>query len=227
MDYDAILNEVAATADPLFAEVEKLRKQQAKFEEQIATTQQDADRKTQALARHRERAGDKLTESTSAFSEWQGRLRRLTRELDSAEEARRLMQDALLPGTKKKLAAARIALQRALNAHVKHVREAAEDHLRGMMEAVAAERDAFAASRDALYRRFNASSDDEEPRVFCPRLNIVEGVHKTLLGPPWLTFAPPVKRPTLPPPPEPKRDAPAADPPPPRPKRRPSHAVSE
>ena len=97
-DYQTMMRDAAGpTAGPLKEAVEKADAALANIRERITATEADIARKETALAKHRDASTEKLAKSTSAFNEWQGRLRRIERELASAKEALDLLRREVEP----------------------------------------------------------------------------------------------------------------------------------
>jgi len=206
MDYGKAMTERAAAAvKELARRAETAREAVESAEERIKHAREDLKRKEEALARHRERATQKLTSSTSAFGEWRGRLRRLQRERETAQEARDLLVNEIGPKARDELAAAEKALRGALAAVAREVRDECEARMSEAFAKAVAEHDAFIEARGRLFADYGASAaGDDPPRVLSPRLEY-KGIDKArLTDEVWrLTVTPPpsaTKRPTLPPP---------------------------
>jgi len=181
------------TAGPLKEEVEKCEKALAEVKERIAATEKDIERKTAALERHRASSTEKLASSTSAFQEWQGRLRRIERELGSAREALDLLRREVEPKARADREAARKGLRGALTAACHKARGEAERLMGQAFGDAVVEHDGFFAARAALFREYEVSTARDEPPVIRSDRLGGHALHKKLTGPNWLTLTPPPK----------------------------------
>jgi len=199
MDYYQTMTQKAAEGvTSLAAEARKAEKALAAVDDRIEHARQDVERRKAALDRHRGRSTEKLAKSTSAFQEWQGRLRRLEREKHSAEEALALLTSDVKPQAAAARDAARKALRQALAAAAREVKvETCEPAMAEHFDAAVAEHDGFLAARARLFREHDVSPPSGgAPVARCARLD-AKSLHRRLTGAPWLEF-------TSKPPPKPK-----------------------
>jgi len=189
--YETLKAATAETIEPLARTVQTLEKRLATIGGRIADTRVEVERKEKALADHRETAGEKLSASTSDFSAWQGRLRRLTREHETLVEALALLENDLRPMTLQKLADARAALGKALNTLRGAAKPEAEKKLAVLLDALIAEHDAHLAAWTRLYREHGASYSPVLGLDPTARSTRLDKVAHTPTGRRWLTFFPP------------------------------------
>jgi len=212
MDYrKQFHDEAEKTAKPLAGRVRALEKQRVVIGERVRDTRTDIDRKAKALDTHRETAGEKLTISSSAFNEWQGRLRRLTREHETAREALALLEKDIGPKVAKDLAEARQKLQRGLDAFYNAAKVECEERMAVLLAAVVDERDDFLSAWGQVYADFGASlkhGRGDAPVAASDRVDKAYRPHLT--GPRCVTFT--NKRPVAPEVATPQPEAPTAAP---------------
>jgi len=193
-DYQTMMRDAAGpTAGPLKEEVEKCEKALAEVKERIAATEKDIGRKQDALERHRASSTEKLASSTSAFQEWQGRLRRIERELASAKEALDLLRREVEPKARQDREAARKGLRGALVVACHKARAEAERLMGQAFADAVAEHDEFLAARADLFHEFDVSPERDDPPVIRSDRLGGHALHKKLTGPNWLTLTPPPK----------------------------------
>lgn len=189
-DYESLKAETAEVVEPLARTVQTLEKRLSTIGARIADTRVEVERKEKVLADHRETAGEKLSASTSDFSEWQGRLRRLDRERGTLVEALALLERDLRPTTMQKLTDARAELERTLGRLRGEAKAPCEARLTVLLAAVIAEHDAITSAWARLYREHGASMSPHlglEPHAVSPRLKRIGG---TLTGPAWIELHP-------------------------------------
>ena len=200
--YQTFKAEAEKTVKPLAARVRTLEKQRVAVQERIVGTREDVDRKAAALAAHREAAGESLTKSTSAFNEWQGRLRRLEREHGTGCEALALLERDIRAQTDRELEAARQKRQQALDALYNAAKPACEERMAALLAAVVDERDAFVDAWAQVYQHFGThlahllGGSSQAPVAMSDRL---DKIRHPITGKPWVTFKnpPPVVKPPV------------------------------
>jgi len=193
MDYYANLQaEAAKTVEPLAVRARTLQKRRQIIEDRIRDTREDIDRKAAALDKHRSRAGDRLSKSSSAFSEWQGRLRRLTREHETAREALAFLESDLDPASARELSDARKEIRLALERIATAAKAACELKMGELLARVVEERDGFTDALGRICRDFGAATTAPGPVAASDRLGEVK---RRIFGPRWVTFTdkPPVR----------------------------------
>jgi len=154
MDLYKQFHDEAKGIKPLADRVRTLEQQYVSVRERIRDTVEDVDRKAEGLAAHRDRAGESLTKSTSAFSEWQGRLRRLEREHGTACEALALLERDIGPKIVRDLADARQKRDTALDRVYNAAKPACEAKMDALLADVVDERDAFVEAWQKVYHDF-------------------------------------------------------------------------
>jgi len=179
------------TAGPLKKQVETADAALAAVQERITATAQDVQRKEAALERHRESSTEKLASSTSAFSEWQGRLRRIERELGSAREALALLRSEVEPRAVADRDEARKALRKTLVAACHRARAEAERLMSQALADAVSEHDAYLDARAALFREYGVSTSRDEPPVARNARLGGAKIRKPVTGPASLVLAPP------------------------------------
>ncbi len=224
-DYATRLQSAAAEkVAPLAEKVKRLSRDLAKIDDRMKAARDDLARADEAISGHKGRAVEKLTSSTSAYHEWQGRLRRLMLEKDSQIEALALMQTEIRPQAARDLDAARAELRRAVLDVTAGAKREAE---KKMAECVGMAVDVRAAYLDAARQFFadynqgwtGESSDHDRlypsPQVlrykdagYCTVYFLDNRPVETMLIPPHLRPLPPGA-----PGPETPQDAPQAAPP--------------
>ena len=123
MDYATTLKTAAEqTIPPLAAKAAKLEKQRAAVADRIKNERDDLTRIHANIADHKGRAAEQLAKSTSAYQEFQGRLRRLILQCETAREALALLDTETRPAIERDLKAAKTELHRAVVSVVAAVR---------------------------------------------------------------------------------------------------------
>lgn len=176
MDFRKMFQAAAEeTVAPLAVRVRKLEKQHVAVQECIRDAADDADRKGRALAAHKEATGEKLAKSSSAFGEWQGRLRRLSREHETACEALAVLERNVESRPDQELGR---ELRRAVVALAAAVRLDCERVMGEHIGAAVDERAAFLAAGQEFFEglgvRWTGESADHEliypqPQIYRPR----------------------------------------------------------
>ena len=176
MDYLATLKiEAESKALPALAErVRKLQKQRAAVLDRLQNERENLARTEEHIASFKGQAAEKLARGTSAYQEFQGRLRRLKLEAETAKEALALLDAETRPAVEKELWETRGKLSQALDALCLAARPAAEARMAELVDAVVAEHDAFLAACASLHLDhgcvFVPPSFDPGPTATHPRL---------------------------------------------------------
>ena len=176
MDYLATMKvEAESKALPALAEtVRKLERQRAAVEDRIKNERENLARTEEHIASFKGQAAEKLARGTSAYREFQGRLRRLKLEAETAKEALALLDAETRPAVEKELWETREKLLQALTALCLAVRPAAEARMAALVDAVVAENDRFLAACANLHLDhgcvFVPPSFDPGPTATHPRL---------------------------------------------------------
>lgn len=168
--------QASKTLKPLLVRMKTAEKQVAVVQDRVAGAKEEIARKTNALTTHRAAAGDRLIASSSAFSEWQGRLRRLQREHDTAQEALDLLERDLGPAASRGLAAAWKEVADALDALRIGAKAPCEARMDDLLAAVIAERDGYLSAWSQVYREFGVQFNRKkggDPVATSTRLNDV------------------------------------------------------
>ena len=185
----------ASKALPALAEkVRKLEKQRAAVLDRLQNERDDLDRAARNITAHKEVAGERLASSTSAYKEWQGKLRRLTLELETAREALALLEGETRPAVEKELWETREKLLQALRTLCLAARPSCEARMAELLNAVVAEHDSFLDACVRLHEdhgcAFTPPPRYEGPRVEHARLDHI-GKHRLTSPAPFLAFTPP------------------------------------
>ena len=196
MTYATMLAERAASkALPALAEkVRKLEKQRAAVLDRLQNERDDLDRAARNITAHKEVAGERLASSTSDYKAWQGKLRRLTLELETAREALALLEGETRPAVEKELWETRGKLSQALDALCLAARPAAEARMAELLGAVVSEHDEFLGGCARLFLDhglvFTPPPRYSGPRCEHPRLDHI-GKHRLTSAAPFLAFTVP------------------------------------
>ena len=146
--------EAAKTVEGLAANVVELEKQVVKIEDRILYARDDLARIDGTIADFKAKSAEKLTASTSAYAEWQGRLRRLTQEWNSAKEALALLEAQIAPKTKAARGVARKELSQALTGLCLAGRPRCSARMAELLDVVVGEHDAYLAACERLHQDY-------------------------------------------------------------------------
>ncbi len=195
MDYLAKMQEAGEGIDDLAAKVRTLEARRDEVRDRIVQARRDVERREAAIAAHKGRGGEKLSESTSKFREWQGRLGRLERELGTAKQAVEVLQRDLLPAAERDLPQARQDLRAALEAAAAAVRPEVEEKMAEMFSAIVAQHDTYLAARAAFFEQHGESPGRGGPPIIRSGRLGRDALHRRLTGDPWLELLPPPSKP--------------------------------
>ena len=151
------------------------------------------------LARVKALAGDYLADGSNAFDRYKTRLKKALARLETAVESTRIFERELVPGAKRDLEAARLALSAAAATFYAASKATCEAEMAEALGLAVAAHDDFLAAFQELARTFDCSfpSGRAAPAAYSVRLDEVK---HTLTGRRWLTFtrAPAVAVPAAP-----------------------------
>jgi len=192
---EKLKTEAESKALPALAEkMRKLEKQRAAVEDRIKNERENLALAEATLADFKGRAAEQLAKSTSAYAEFQGRLRRLKLEAETAKEALALLDAETRPAVEKELRETREKLLQALRTLCLAARPSCEARMAELLNSVVAEHDGFLDACVRLHEdhgcAFTPPPRYEGPRVEHARLDHI-GKHRLTSPAPFLAFTPP------------------------------------
>lgn len=177
-DYATKFQAAGAELEALAERVTEQTERRAAVADRLGNARRDVARADAALAKHKATAVDKLAASTTAYERFQGRLRRLTRERESAADALALLESDTAARVERDLAAAKDALRSALKEVAAGVRADCEATIRRHFIEALDERDAFAAAGQDFFRGFGPARPPLKP-ARTPSLKVIERKRRT------------------------------------------------
>jgi len=179
--------------------VQKLARRLAEIKKRADAEAEELVKAEEDLSRVKALAGDYLADGSNAFDRYKTRLKKALARLETAVESTRIFERELVPGAKRDLEAAHLALSAAAAVFYAASKATCEAEMAEALGLAVAAHDDFLAAFQELSRTFGCSfpSGRAAPAAYSGRLH---EVRHTMTGRRWLTFtrAPAVAVPAAP-----------------------------